>query len=79
MYARVCVCVCGVKEGSNSDKKKGEKLKKRKWFSKLSFGKKVLPAAELGGHTALSNQARPSAYILRGAYYLKDRGTRPKV
>ena len=28
-------------------------------------------------HTALSHQAQPFAYILHGAYYMKDRDTRP--
>ena len=30
-------------------------------------------------HAALSDQAEHSPYILHGAYYLKDGGTRPKV
>ena len=30
-------------------------------------------------HTALSDQGDPSTYTLRGAYYLKGRGSRPKV
>ena len=35
--------------------------------------------AVVPGTTALSDQCGPSTYTLHGAYYLKDRDSRPKV
>ena len=40
---------------------------------------KVMVAGRCKDHTALSDQGGPYTYTLHGAYYLKDRESRPKV